>query len=217
MPGLLGPQANLQDADATNFYQGPQLSPSSVLHNHSYKDTNIKEPMTHFVSGKSVEQDSPTSLSEYTNPGRVNCLVNNLSFFEVGLDLVEVQIANEETGTNLSLVSGVGSDVSVESTSNQSAPEILAENITTVDSHEPIHFALYFNERFCKVSKLDDCRDLPDIATHVEGTSSHCEREKLEGDGDRDDMMGGIFTFCEEGNGEHSFLIISIGSCMHNL
>lgn len=64
-------------AEVTNLYQGPRLSPRSVLLNHSYKDTNFKENMTHSVSGKSFEQDSPTSRLEYTNPGRVNCLVKN--------------------------------------------------------------------------------------------------------------------------------------------
>ncbi|KAG8068790.1 hypothetical protein GUJ93_ZPchr0005g15074 [Zizania palustris] len=47
--------------------------------------------------------------------------------------------------------------------------------------------------------ELDDCRELTEAVTDADSSSSHCEREKPEEDGDNDDMLGGVFAFSEEG------------------
>ncbi|WOL01823.1 autophagy-related protein [Canna indica] len=67
------------------------------------------------------------------------------------------------------------------------------------DSRNSVEFAQYFNEGYCKVSELDDCRELTEAVTDADSSSSHCEREKPEEDGDNDEMLGGVFAFCDEG------------------
>ncbi|KAJ1262836.1 hypothetical protein BS78_09G140400 [Paspalum vaginatum] len=67
------------------------------------------------------------------------------------------------------------------------------------DSHNSVEFIQYFQEGYCKISELDDCRELTEAVTDADSSSSHCEREKPEEDGDNDDMLGGVFAFSEEG------------------
>ncbi|KAK3138805.1 hypothetical protein QOZ80_5AG0373620 [Eleusine coracana subsp. coracana] len=67
------------------------------------------------------------------------------------------------------------------------------------DSHNSVEFTQYFQEGYCKISELDDCRELTEAVTDADSSSSHCEREKPEEDGDNDDMLGGVFAFSEEG------------------
>jgi hypothetical protein len=69
----------------------------------------------------------------------------------------------------------------------------------TPDSHNSVEFTQYFQEGYCKISELDDCRELTEAVTDADSSSSHCEREKPEEDGDNDDMLGGVFAFSEEG------------------
>ncbi|XP_061349412.1 autophagy-related protein 18h-like [Gastrolobium bilobum] len=54
----------------------------------------------------------------------------------------------------------------------------------------------FFQEGCCKASV--DCHESTEVATDV-GCSSPCGREKSDGDGDNDDMLGDVFDFSEEG------------------
>ncbi|RZR74811.1 hypothetical protein BHM03_00043884 [Ensete ventricosum] len=65
------------------------------------------------------------------------------------------------------------------------------------DSHNSVEFETCFNEGYCKVSELDDCRELTEAVTDADSNSSHCEREKPDEDGDNDDLMGCVFAFSE--------------------
>lgn len=69
----------------------------------------------------------------------------------------------------------------------------------TPGSENSGEFTQYFQEGYCKISELDDCRELTEAVTDADSSSSHCEREKPEEDGDNDDMLGGVFAFSEEG------------------
>ncbi|RWV83736.1 hypothetical protein GW17_00054621 [Ensete ventricosum] len=80
----------------------------------------------------------------------------------------------------------------------------LMEHAESSDSHISVEFAQYFNEGYCQVSELNDCRELTEAVTDADSNSSHCEREKSEEDGDNDDMVGGVFAFSEEGEPKNS-------------
>ncbi|XP_074571532.1 LOW QUALITY PROTEIN: autophagy-related protein 18g-like [Curcuma longa] len=78
-------------------------------------------------------------------------------------------------------------------------PSNRADHAERSDSNNSVEFVQYFDEGYCKVSELDDCRELTE-AVDADSNSSHCEREKPEEDGDNnDEMVGGVFAFCEEG------------------
>ncbi|URE13811.1 hypothetical protein MUK42_23237 [Musa troglodytarum] len=64
-------------------------------------------------------------------------------------------------------------------------------------SHNLVDFETCFNEGYCKVSELDDCRELTEAVTDADSNSSHCERDKPDEDGDNDDLMGCVFAFSE--------------------
>ncbi|KAL5202597.1 hypothetical protein ABZP36_013549 [Zizania latifolia] len=83
--------------------------------------------------------------------------------------------------------------------SNGSLTSIKSGRNETSDSHNSVEFTQYFQEGYCKISELDDCRELTEAVTDADSSSSHCEREKPEEDGDNDDMLGGVFAFSEEG------------------
>ncbi|KAJ0979687.1 hypothetical protein J5N97_015161 [Dioscorea zingiberensis] len=91
------------------------------------------------------------------------------------------------------------------SSNNSASSEIMDACISNfheqqTEISEPLNSAPltpYFHEGYCKVSELDDCRELSEVVTDVDSSSSHCEREKPEEDGD--DMLGGVFAFSEEG------------------
>jgi len=78
--------------------------------------------------------------------------------------------------------------------SNACMPISNSEQSGNGDSHNSVEFPQYFHEGYCKVSEIDDCRELPD----ADSSSSPGGREKQE-DGDNDDMLGGVFAFSEEG------------------
>jgi hypothetical protein len=97
--------------------------------------------------------------------------------------------------------------------SNAASTDVQNGCLTTVDSgqqeashsHSSVEFTQYFQEGYCKISELDDCRELTEAVTDADSSSSHCEREKPEEDGDNDDLLGGVFAFSEEGS-SHLFI-----------
>jgi len=102
--------------------------------------------------------------------------------------------------------------------SNVASTDIPNGCLTTVDSgqqeasdsHSPVEFTQYFQEGYCKISELDDCRELTEAVTDADSSSSHCEREKPEEDGDNDDLLGGVFAFSEEGSSHLFFSVIGL-------
>ncbi|KAM7253993.1 hypothetical protein ACFE04_031675 [Oxalis oulophora] len=61
-------------------------------------------------------------------------------------------------------------------------------------------FALCFEDGYCKAIQDDGCHNVTEVANDdVDSNNSHSEKEKLEEDGENDDMLGGMFAFSEEG------------------
>jgi hypothetical protein len=46
---------------------------------------------------------------------------------------------------------------------------------------------------------LKECQESTEVLTFVDNNSSPCDVDKSEEDGDNDDMLGGVFSFSEEG------------------
>ncbi|KAA8550920.1 hypothetical protein F0562_002604 [Nyssa sinensis] len=78
-----------------------------------------------------------------------------------------------------------------------------AMNIT-VEGHSRmknlVDFEQFFQEGYCKALELDGCRRLTEVVTDdLDSSGSHCEREKPDDDGENDELLGGVFSFSEEG------------------
>lgn len=202
MVGFLGPQGNFLDTSKTNFLQGPPSTQGSALLGHPLNRTERKQTAAHLISQKSFQRDS--LVVESSDPGGLSLPVNTFSSSEDPLKTMRGQNTTQEVVTaNQLLVTGLDNDMPVMTALFPSGPEILVEKVGNTQSHEPLPFAEYFQEGYCKVSELDDCRGLPDVATDMDSNSSHCEREKSEDD-DQDDMLGGVFNFCDEGDDQSS-------------
>ncbi|KAK1316713.1 Autophagy-related protein 18g [Acorus calamus] len=96
----------------------------------------------------------------------------------------------------------VVNEVSDASSANHyaSSANVYEDNSST-DSLNPQGFVQYFQEGYCKASELDGCHDPTEAVTDADSNSSHCDKEKVEEDLDNDDMLGGVFAFCEEDKG----------------
>ncbi|KAJ6794117.1 autophagy-related protein 18h-like [Iris pallida] len=120
-----------------------------------------------------------------------------------GLSSACTSLPVAEAGRQVATSTGNSSNNTTSSkVSNASMPNIRMEQSETSDSHNLVEFTPYFHEGYCKVSELDDCRDLTEAVTDADSSSSHCEREKPEEE-ENDDMLGGVFSFSEDlcGNG----------------
>ncbi|WOL12589.1 autophagy-related protein [Canna indica] len=65
------------------------------------------------------------------------------------------------------------------------------------DSHNSAEFVQYFDEGYCKVSKLYYCHESTEAAGNVDSPSSHCDGEKPDEYAENDDMLGGVFALSE--------------------
>ncbi|XP_058083559.1 autophagy-related protein 18g-like isoform X2 [Magnolia sinica] len=134
-------------------------------------------------------------LSGLSNLGD-GCIANGPSSLESDASCVGRQVTKGALSSN----NVVSSEVWNASGSNPSESSLNIHTETErADSHNSLDFAQYFHEGYCKISELDDCRELTEVVTDADSSSSHCEREKPEEDGDNDDMLGGMFAFSEEG------------------
>ncbi|XVF31267.1 hypothetical protein REPUB_Repub16aG0130900 [Reevesia pubescens] len=92
--------------------------------------------------------------------------------------------------------SGGTSDVSNTSSNRSDLSMNLLDEGPVNDSPD---FEQFFQEEYCKALPLSACRELTEVVTDVDSSSSPCDREKSEEEGDNDDMLGGVFDFSEEG------------------
>ncbi|KAE8725505.1 Autophagy-related protein 18h [Hibiscus syriacus] len=93
--------------------------------------------------------------------------------------------------------SGGSSDVS-NTSSNRS--DLSFNMLDEGPVNESPDFEHFFHEQYCKVLPSSVCGGEPtELPTDVDSNNSPCEREKSEEGGDDDDMLGGIFSFSEEG------------------
>ncbi|KAA8543188.1 hypothetical protein F0562_021317 [Nyssa sinensis] len=74
-----------------------------------------------------------------------------------------------------------------------SAMNITAEGPTPPRMQNLVHFEQFFQEGYCKKLELDGCRPLTEVVT------DDVEKEKPKDDAENDDMLGGMFSFSEEG------------------
>ncbi|RWR76612.1 autophagy-related protein 18h-like protein isoform X1 [Cinnamomum micranthum f. kanehirae] len=221
--GTARTSGNLLDLDQTNQVgpygpTGLQSMETQISHQSlqcSVATTNLKKelnsekrgsimpailPQLHTSNGFQLQsksfsdQESAFILSELSDKG--DGFISGLS----SLDSNSMSVGRADTKGALSSSNSLGSEVSNTSGSD---PFDLGASIQAEtehgDSHNSRDFAQCFHEGYCKISELDDCRELAEVVNDADSSSSHCEREKPEGGGDNDDMLGGVFAFCEEG------------------
>ncbi|KAK1316983.1 Autophagy-related protein 18g [Acorus calamus] len=137
---------------------------------------------------------SPSKNSHYGDSPLDHCVLDGISSLDNSPPCV-----GKSTG-GYSINREVVNEVSDASSANHyaSSANVYEDNSST-DSLNPQGFVQYFQEGYCKASELDGCHDPTEAVTDADSNSSHCDKEKVEEDLDNDDMLGGVFAFCEEG------------------
>lgn len=153
--------------------QGRSVFSSPLLNRSSINKNSISNSAEQPTTGVSLVRDSniTNSLSTLTSDS-----------FPI---VKEVQSSNSAGVSEASNISSNRSDLSM---------NIIDEGLV----HDSLDFEQFFQEGYYKASPLSDCRDTAEVITDVD-SSSPCDREKSEEDGDNDDMLGGVFAFSEEG------------------
>lgn len=122
-----------------------------------------------------------------------SCMTNGLSI--LGSNLPHVGRVSEEAVA--SVISGEINEVSV-SSSDQHASNVhaIVEGFSSLNN--PVNLGQFFQEGHYESLEQNGCNGLTDVVT--EDVGSHCQRVvKPEDDGENEEMLGGIFSFSEEG------------------
>ncbi|XWS36248.1 hypothetical protein CRYUN_Cryun20dG0069100 [Craigia yunnanensis] len=75
---------------------------------------------------------------------------------------------------------------------------ILADGSSFSTEQNLVDFG-HFQEGHYEILPYNECSKLTEVVNEDVGGSNHCGKEKLEEDGENDEMLGGIFVFSEEG------------------
>lgn len=145
------------------------------------------------LSMNRMNQASPKSSANMTCSLDGNYIVNGPSSSKSsplsteGASEKEVHSSPSGTSGELSNTSSSRSDVSM---------KLIDEGPVHEDMHDPIDFAQYFQEGYCKASANNE---LTEAVTDIDSSNSPYDREKAEEDAESDFMLGGVFFFSEEG------------------
>uniref|UniRef100_A0A0E0HEA5 Uncharacterized protein n=2 Tax=Oryza nivara TaxID=4536 RepID=A0A0E0HEA5_ORYNI len=187
---LLEPITNdLQPMEKCNSVQSPKVANFTALHNVDNESMNHVSTATGATTSVTTVDTLPSTIRPLSSYSLLDGSLDD------GLPSPASNVSFRPQITNNSSVSnGTMTDIS-----NGCLTSINSGQNEASDSHNSVEFTQYFQEGYCKISELDDCRELTEAVTDADSSSSHCEREKPEEDGDNDDMLGAVFAFSEEG------------------
>ncbi|CAO2832682.1 unnamed protein product [Amaranthus hypochondriacus] len=171
------------EKDVVKSYLG--LTQNSMAKNSITVSSTFHAPL---LTQSSISDTSSMEIS----PPENSCLVNspspvtNPSLSAGRANPKEVQSSSSVGGSEASNVSSNRSDFSMNVADESSVPD-------------PLDFAGYFQEEYCKAAPLDESHELSEVVTDIDSSSSPREKEKSEEDGENDELLGGVFDFSEEG------------------
>nr|DAD33509.1 TPA_asm: hypothetical protein HUJ06_012360 [Nelumbo nucifera] len=171
----------------------------------SLRTTGSLPDLDQVTTMKSYSHENPTTNDTYHE---TKSILNSLLLLSqnVSEQVDEIFPSEHSMGNNTHVTDGAPSMETGTSELLNASSDCSASGINTlvkgpehVELQEPLEFEQYFHEGYCKVKELDECRDCTNIVTDTESSSSHCEREKPEEEGENDDMLGCVFALSEEG------------------
>ncbi|KAK9293064.1 hypothetical protein L1049_021048 [Liquidambar formosana] len=169
-----------QTKNGNNREKGGSAIASCLLNQSSFNCDSVS------ISPKQSMMDVSPIEDSYIISGLSSLKSGSLS---AGRNMAkEVQSSNSVGTSEVSNISSNRSDLSI-------------NTLYEGPVQDPLDFGSYFQEEYCKASALDRSHELAEVVTDVDSSSSPCDREKSEedGDDDNDDMLGGVFAFSEEG------------------
>ncbi|KAK6937463.1 BCAS3 domain [Dillenia turbinata] len=153
--------------------------------------SNLNEDTLIAASFPSEQSKTPDFESEVIDNHNIDSLsMFNCKLPSVGRALVEESLSLNSRITNIPMFCD----------DFDSKMNFLGEEPTPSEVKDPPNFGQLFQEEYCKASEQNESCGLPEAMTDdLDSSSSHCEKEKPEDNGENDEMLGGIFTFSEEG------------------
>lgn len=112
------------------------------------------------------------------------------SFSTGGTSAREVQSSNSVITSEASNSSSNRSDMSMNIIDEQTVHENICD---------PVDFGQFFQEGYCKASTNNELNEVTELVADMDSSSSPCNKEIPDDDGESDDMLGGVFDFSEEG------------------
>ncbi|KAJ6305812.1 hypothetical protein OIU77_018605 [Salix suchowensis] len=168
-----------QAANSNAGEEGISMLASPILYESSINNDSCS------VSFKQTQMGaSPSENSNFVN--------SNVTYLTKGPHtagrMIAKQVQSSESGvtSEASNISSTRSDLSMNS-------------IDEGPANNSLDIELFFQEGYCKVSELNECQESTEVLAFVDNSSSPCDVDKSEEDGDDDDMLGGVFSFSEEG------------------
>ena len=102
-------------------------------------------------------------------------------------------------GTPSFSAGGIGNASMLDDDHYDAPKNILADGSSFSTEQDLVDFG-HFQEGHYEILPHNECSKLTEVVNDdVSGSSNHCGKEKLEEDGENDEMLGGIFVFSEEG------------------
>ena len=176
-----------QAANSNAGEEGISMQASPILYESSINNDSCS------VSFKQTQMGaSPSENSNFVN--------SNVTSLTKGPHtagrMIAKQVQSSESGvtSEASNISSTRSDLSMNS-------------IDEGPANDSLDIELFFQEGYCKASELNECQESTGVLAFVDNSSSPCDVDKSEEDGDDDDMLGGVFSFSEEGMNANVFLL----------
>lgn len=160
--------------------------------NHQERKERAFEPST--PNDESLSILCPPSAHRKNIDSQVdNCITNGLPM--LGSKLPPLGRGSGEGAASLS----TGSTDAPLLVSDQHASSMNTNSEGSSVLLHPVDLGQLFREGHCTTMDNNGCHGLTEIVTdEVDNSRSHCQKEKPE-DGESDEMLGGIFSFSEEG------------------
>ncbi|XP_047340452.1 autophagy-related protein 18h-like isoform X2 [Impatiens glandulifera] len=169
-------------------------SPSYSSHSEKlYVPASLRIPAEMEASEPMDLSESPIVIDETKNVKRpVKDLMPSLPLTKTNAENIA-----REVESSSSVVTSESSNNS--SNRSDSSMNIIDEGPVDEEMNEPLDFGNYFDEEYCRASSTHDEGSALGEASNLYSGDSPRLKEKLEEDGESDDMLGGIFSFSEEG------------------
>ena len=107
-------------------------------------------------------------------------------------------LRSKAEGTPSFKASGIGGASMLHVDHYDAPTNVLADGSMFSTEQNPVDFG-HFQEGHYEILQHNECSKFTEVVNDDEGSSNHCCKEKLEDDGENDEMLGGIFVFSEEG------------------
>ncbi|XP_024439437.2 autophagy-related protein 18h isoform X1 [Populus trichocarpa] len=190
------------------------VSPGSVPNSDGGSSTKFYPPMMQAVNSNAGEGGISLLASPILYESSTNKDSGSISFKQTQIGATSAENSNFINSNVTSLTNGPLTAerlIAKEVQSSESGVTSEASNISSNRSdlsmniidegpaNDSQDFEHFFQEGYCKASDLKECQESTEVLTFVDNNSSPCDVDKSEEDGDNDDMLGGVFSFSEEG------------------